>query len=93
MWEAGRNWLRRFLIEVPHPAFFILLLVPLASGTGVYPENNVLPALLSGVKQVPFGRWLRPYTWMSSAGLGRGQTRPFGPRTGGRAVSSACSAL
>jgi hypothetical protein len=28
MWEAGRNWLRQFLIEVSHPAIFILLLVP-----------------------------------------------------------------
>ena len=28
MWEAGRNWLCQFLIEVPHPAIFILLLVP-----------------------------------------------------------------
>jgi len=43
MWEVGgekceavRNWLRQFLIEVPHPAIFILLLVPLASGMGVY---------------------------------------------------------
>ena len=40
MWEAGRNWLRWFLIEAPHPAIFILLLAPLASGTGVYPENR-----------------------------------------------------
>ena len=46
MWEAGRNWLRQFLIELPHPAIFILLLVPLAIGMGVYPENSVLPALL-----------------------------------------------
>jgi len=40
MWEAGRNRLRQFLIEVPHSAIFIPLLVPLASGRGVYPENN-----------------------------------------------------
>ena len=23
MWEAGRNWLRQFLIEVPHPTILI----------------------------------------------------------------------
>jgi hypothetical protein len=39
MWEAGRNRLRQFLIEVPHPAVFILLLVPLISGMSVYPEK------------------------------------------------------
>ena len=46
MREADRNWLCQFLIELPHPAIFILLLVPLAIGMGVYPENSVLPALL-----------------------------------------------
>jgi len=63
MWEAGRNWLRQFLIEVPHPAIFILLLVPLASGMGVYPENNVPAnqyATALGMGQVPFRRHFSP---------------------------------
>jgi hypothetical protein len=34
MWEACRNRLRQFLIEVPHLAIFILLLVP-SGGMGV----------------------------------------------------------
>jgi len=38
--EGRRNRLGRFLIEVCHAAIFILLLVPLVSGMGVYPENR-----------------------------------------------------
>ena len=92
MWEAGRNWLRQFLIEVPHPAIFIPLLVPLASGMGVYPENSVpVNQYATPGGQVPERR-ICSLSSKSGAGRGNSAATSFSARGSSLAAPEACEA-